>query len=621
MCAAMKPIGLLLLILSFAVCGQQDFDAFNQQLEKTESNQEKTQLFAQTFPNINQWTVVDQGRFYYSHGIHKETVDRDIEAARKEFSTSISLFESHGQANEYWVKSLLDRSYMDYLLTNDPEQYCDDRKAAVELARQIDHPLALVGSLNQYAFCFNKGFAQFEAGLAVLKEAADVANEHSLSATQSALIHNATGLLYRRNFLHEKAYEYLLKAYQGWAEAGDVQDMFNMQHSLVGESIALQSWTQAQSHVDQLYQLSQDQPDFKDFTFFAHFNQGRLLYAQGMLEQASSVMDKALALQSTTSEQYFINMAMAVKSLAMHRAGLPDATGHLSEDVDALIEQLNDPYKTDLQAVVLWERGKEEKAMQSLWQSKAAAGKSKLEFMKNNTAAISMAFNQEIDEFQKQALEDQLAIKELELENEKSKEKFTDLTRTIAILSALLLLIIVFFLYKSRKEYRSRSRTDFLTGLMNRRASIHAIEDLIKSGQPGKKMFGLAIFDIDDFKKVNDVYGHITGDRVIKNVTAAAQSKTSKDMILGRIGGEEFVLVAPHLDQVAFKQLAESIRMAVANSPVEVDEVALYHTISLGMTMFQPDQDSQVESLLKRADEALYQAKTSGKNQSRYHMG
>ena len=148
-------------------------------------------------PGIVQWSIDDQGQFHHQKGLVLEGGDQ-IEAAKAAFTVAIDLFEQQGMANTYWVQSLIDRSYMDYLLTNDIEVYCPDRRTAVAVARATENPEALAGSLIQLAFCHQKGAASFETGLNILKEAATIAQENELAASLTAMIHNATGNLYRK---------------------------------------------------------------------------------------------------------------------------------------------------------------------------------------------------------------------------------------------------------------------------------------------------------------------------------------------------------------------------------------------------------------------------------------
>lgn len=160
---------------------------------------------------------------------------------------------------------------------------------------------------------------------------------------------------------------------------------------------------------------------------------------------------------------------------------------------------------------------------------------------------------------------------------------------------------------QSAEEARIMAETDQLTGVANRRR-IYAMLDrsivsALMSGQP----MAVAIFDIDHFKSVNDRFGHQVGDEVIRRVSRDASHHLRGDDLLGRLGGEEFVIVLPGASTDVALLVAERVRQAVQNSisnpPV---------TISLGVAPLTPGDT--VETLLHRADQALYVAKSEGRN-------
>lgn len=596
------------------VTATESFEVFSQSLEN-KTAQQKAQLFHDQSLTINQWDPIEQGRFYHIWGLYRETTEKDILAAKEAFSQSIAIFKAHNQPNEYWVQSLQDRSYMDYLLTNDPGQYCEDRRAAVSVARKTELPLALTSSLTHYAFCFESSLEQLATGLNLLKEATKVAIDNNLSTQQSAMVYNATAALYRSNYLHQQAYDYLTKAYQGWAKERDSQDMFNMQHALVGESIALRDWQKADSHVKQLFQLTHEHKEFTDFKFFAIFNQGRVAFARQQFHQAVNDFRQALKLRDTTSEQNFIDEAEAMLLIAAHRAGIEKPLDLAISIPSKLLSALKDPLKKQLEIVLIWSQGDHQRALANLWSINDEYQSEKLAFMKNNTIALSMSFNQELSEFQQRVLKDQLAIKELELEREKNKEQFVKLTRTILVLAFLILLLITLHLYQSRKSYRTKSRYDLMTGLANRSTILSQARQLLKESKKQNSPFGLVIFDIDDFKQVNDHYGHIVGDAVIKQVASIARSTIDSQFKLGRIGGEEFLLLIPNCNENELCFFSEKVRKAIAESPTQTDGKTITQTVSLGLALSDPHGDHTLAELMKRADQALYQAKNKGKNQ------
>jgi two-component system cell cycle response regulator len=157
--------------------------------------------------------------------------------------------------------------------------------------------------------------------------------------------------------------------------------------------------------------------------------------------------------------------------------------------------------------------------------------------------------------------------------------------------------------------------TDPLTGLYNRRYLDSQVEVLVDTAANRGKPLSLLMLDVDYFKAVNDTYGHEAGDRVLRELANRIR-KHIRNVDLGfRIGGEEFVIVLPDTEADVALRVAERLRKAVSSRafPLSDGKGALPVTISVGIASFASPSDT-LETLLKRADEALYKAKRDGRN-------
>lgn len=160
------------------------------------------------------------------------------------------------------------------------------------------------------------------------------------------------------------------------------------------------------------------------------------------------------------------------------------------------------------------------------------------------------------------------------------------------------------------RQLEAQAATDELTGLFNRRHFLQVAGRELAALAPGQQ-HGLALIDLDHFKRINDTYGHAVGDRVLQTFAAVAQSCLRDGDILARYGGEEFVLLLPNTDVDQFSACCERLREAFAVSePVGVRVNSL--SLSVGMTLLI-NTDALDEALL-RADQALYRAKRDGRN-------
>lgn len=157
------------------------------------------------------------------------------------------------------------------------------------------------------------------------------------------------------------------------------------------------------------------------------------------------------------------------------------------------------------------------------------------------------------------------------------------------------------------------SRVDGLTGLYNRRYWEEQFVMEYKRDKRSESPSALILIDIDDFKKVNDNYGHPAGDSVIKALAAIIKKATRETDITGRYGGEEFAVILPDTPVANVEFVAERIRRLVEKSTVLHDENEIRYTISIGIAGFALAYSDNTE-WLKAADKALYNAKETGKN-------
>jgi two-component system, cell cycle response regulator len=170
-------------------------------------------------------------------------------------------------------------------------------------------------------------------------------------------------------------------------------------------------------------------------------------------------------------------------------------------------------------------------------------------------------------------------------------------------------------LQENYQKSLSLALTDDLTGLYNRRyLSVH-LDGLMSRLSEGAMGPGLLLLDIDLFKRVNDTYGHAAGDQVLREVTKRVMLHVRPFDLIARYGGEEFVVVLPETPRRVAEQVAERLRLVVAEQPITIGEppVELAITISIGLAVTQDSRETTA-SLLRRADEALYAAKAGGRN-------
>jgi diguanylate cyclase len=168
-------------------------------------------------------------------------------------------------------------------------------------------------------------------------------------------------------------------------------------------------------------------------------------------------------------------------------------------------------------------------------------------------------------------------------------------------------------------NYQTKAQTDSLTRLPNRRVFDEQLRMCIDEYDFNQTSFALLMIDVDRFKAINDGFGHPGGDYVLRELAAVISHSAGEGTFVARMGGEEFaVLAVCEAPEEAF-QLAEKIRLAVAEHYFSYEGVALAVTLSVGVGIIGPGESDS--NLLSRIDRSLYAAKTAGRNRSFYHNG
>lgn len=167
-------------------------------------------------------------------------------------------------------------------------------------------------------------------------------------------------------------------------------------------------------------------------------------------------------------------------------------------------------------------------------------------------------------------------------------------------------------LIAAREELRIQATHDYLTRLLNRAGIMEALGQEMNRSYRKEGVFSVILADIDHFKKINDTYGHATGDQVLREVAARMKASLRSYDIAGRYGGEEFLVIVPDADEESAVHVAEKIRKAVCSTPIESLGCGRTATISLGVSA--SSAGISADALLSSADTALYQAKSLGRN-------
>ena len=171
-------------------------------------------------------------------------------------------------------------------------------------------------------------------------------------------------------------------------------------------------------------------------------------------------------------------------------------------------------------------------------------------------------------------------------------------------------------IHRLEQEMRQLVRHDSLTGLLSRHAFFENARSYISLATRHDIPFSVAIVDLDHFKSINDRYGHPAGDAVLRLFADVLNSVSRSSDIIGRLGGEEFALVLPNTRIVEAYEFTERLHSAIDKAVLNYNSAMIQYTVSIGLASAEPETNNGIDNLLARADQALYEAKRAGRNQT-----
>lgn len=432
-----------------------------------------------------------------------------------------------------------------------------------------------------------------------------------------ASINETYGAIYGYMYDYEKSINYYNKALTTYERLGYQAHVAEAVYGLASTYRYWKKFDLAIENFERYRQLSRFTPN-KDISFYAAYGLGMTLAEQGSCSEALVIINQALQQKGVVdyNSELYKNKAVCLLQLGK----VSEATQALN-NAKLIFAQLPDLIGTtwELETLKIESQiGQANKSYQLSYQLLEEYHKKYTEVLINSSSERLLQVRADM-ELERQKVEKALALQRSKVVSlkEKTLQQKSNQQQYFLFFLAIILIIAVFmmiFQRRSNQKMRLLSITDPLSGLYNRRYIFSHLDKLLANMSPSKGDLAVILLDIDDFKKVNDDFGHPTGDFIIQKVAEIGQEVLRAGDVMARIGGEEFLCVLPRATDEQAENIAERMLAAIARQPFNSqNKNTIKITVSIGIASYGTECQSY-DVLYDQADKALYQAKVRGKN-------
>jgi diguanylate cyclase (GGDEF)-like protein len=484
-----------------------------------------------------------------------------------------------------------------------------ERAVEIATARSDDEMLA--------SALFSRGYllglqGQYAAGLMDLKRAEAIFERiglphHALTAL------NGIAILYNRMGDNPQARNMYTKALKAQRQAGMRREQGVTLHNLGRAHENMQEWAAAKQAFEESLAISRE---LKYARGEGYALRGLAAVANGVGDPANALLtlDRAAALQRQGPDARLNAQIELARGIALHQLNqLPASAASLHralavfKQADALSELRSTHSEL---AAVYAEMNNWRPAYDHLLDAQATAERLFRNQVDQRFTSLKVEFDTAAKEKENELLTRENEANQNALEQERRARGLQATVITLTVILAGLLATLAVYQWRSKRRMRHLAMTDELTGVPNRRAVLTQLAPLIG---PTVQRCAMLIIDIDHFKSINDQHGHAEGDEALRAVAAQLRTEVREPAFIGRLGGEEFVVVVPDADLEAAQRLAERFREQVMKIDTSRWLADRRLTVSIGLTLANRAADTP-SAMLQRADAALYEAKRAGRN-------
>ncbi|HEY5761090.1 MAG TPA: diguanylate cyclase [Steroidobacter sp.] len=483
---------------------------------------------------------------------------------------------------------------------------------AVALATRADDDEMLAASL------FARGYllglqGQYATGLADLRRGQTIYDELQMP-THALTAMNGIAILYNRMGDYAQARHMYDQALKVQRDAGMYREQSVTLHNLGRAHENLREWDEAQASFQESYDISR-QLSYPRGEAYALRGMAAVKNAKGDPTGALQTLEQAMALQRQTPDARLNAQILLARGVALHRLRQLPASAEALQSALAVFRQADS--LSELRATygelaaVLSDMGNWREGYAQLLNAQETSERMFRNQVDQRFATLKVEFDTAGKEKENALLVRENNANQLALAQGQRARNLQRAVIFLTVILAVLLATLAWHQWRSTRRMHTLAMTDELTGVPNRRAVLSRLAPLLQ--QPNPPSCAMLIIDIDHFKSINDQHGHAEGDEALKLVARELREDVHEPSFIGRLGGEEFVVVLPGADYDKAYRLAERFREGVMSIDTRRWLTDRRITVSVGLTMARVNGDTP-STMLQRADSALYDAKRSGRN-------
>jgi diguanylate cyclase (GGDEF)-like protein len=452
---------------------------------------------------------------------------------------------------------------------------------------------------------------EFALGLSDLRRAFSLYERMAMAAHRDTVV-NAIAILYTRMGDHAQARHYYETSLKAQRAQGMKREQAVTQHNLGRVHEALGQWDEAQASYDDVLALGHEL-GYARAEAYALRGLASVANARGHPEEALRLL--ADAERRTAPDERLRAQVLLQRGIALRQLERPAQAAVVLREAIAIFTRAESAPEASLAhaelARTLTDLGDWRAAYEAHARFKETSDRMLRRQLDQRFATLKIEFDTAAKERENALLLRENAASERALAQERRAGRLQAVALALAALLASVLAAVALRHRRASRRMRDLAMTDELTALPNRRHVLERLAALL--ARPGTRC-AVLIADLDHFKSINDRHGHLVGDEVLRAVALALRDGARDPVLLGRLGGEEFVAALPDAGVAEARLFGERLREAVAAIDLSRWLPGRTLTISVGATASMPGDD--VGSMLQRADDALYAAKAAGRDRT-----